>query len=152
MIIPRMVSNPGSRWAVVASTFVLWGLVAGSAVYWGMKLSSSSGAAPIAPVAHSAPPPDPTAIARLLGSSPAAATAAPVASLSSRFQLLGVVAGGTGGGAALIAVDGKPPKPYRIGAPVDESLVLQSVEPRRATLSASLQGPAAVTLELPLKR
>jgi general secretion pathway protein C len=152
MIIPRMVSNPGSRWAVVVSTFVLWGLVAGSAVYWGMKLSSTSGAAPIAPVAHSAPAPDPAAIARLLGSSPAAAAAAPVASLSSRFQLLGVVAGGAAGGAALIAVDGKPPKPYRIGAPVDESLVLQSVEPRRATLSASLQGPAAVTLELPLKR
>ena len=150
MIIRRMVSNPGNRWAVAASTFVVWGVVAATAVYWGMKLSSGSGSTPAAPAVRGAPPPDPAAIARLLGSAPAAA--APVASLSSRFQLLGVVAGPDGGGAALIAVDGKPPKPYHVGAKVDESLVLQSVEPRRASLGSSRDTPAAVTLELPPKR
>jgi general secretion pathway protein C len=147
-----MVSNSGSRWAVVAGTFVLWGLVAASAVYWGLKLSSASRSAPAAPVARTAPPPDPAVVAKLLGASPAAATATPVASLSSRFQLIGVVAGPDGGGAALIAVDGKPPKPYRVGAPVDESLVLRAVEPRRATLAPSMQAPASVTLELPPRR
>jgi general secretion pathway protein C len=85
-----------------------------------------------------------------LGSTPAAA--APVASVSSRFQLLGVVADSDGRGAALIAVDGKPPKPYRVGAAVDENLVLQSVAPRRATLAASTSAPAAVTLELPRRQ
>ena len=149
MIIPRMVSNPGNRWAVAASTFVVWGLVAASAVYWGMKLSSRS-PAPVAPAVQAAPPPDAGAIARLLGSTPVAA-AAPVASLSSRFQLLGVVAEADGGGAALIAVDGKPPKPYRVGASLDESLVLQSVEARRATLGATLKSAPALTLELPRK-
>jgi general secretion pathway protein C len=94
-------------------------------------------------------PPDPAAIARLLGAVPAAAT--PVASLSSRFQLLGIVADADGGGAALIAVDGKPPKPYRVGALVDENFLLQSVDPRHATLGASRSASAAVTLELPRK-
>ena len=86
-----------------------------------------------------------------MGATPSAGVA-PTASLSSRFSLQGVVAVADGGGAALIAVDGKPPKPYRVGAPIDESLVLKSVEPRRATLAANLQAAPAVTLELPLRR
>ena len=147
-----MVSNPGNRWAVAGSTFVVWGLVAATAVYWGMKLSSTSVVAPIAPAARTTPPPDSAAIARLLGSAPAATAAAPAASLSSRFQLLGVVADPDGRGAALIAVDGKPPRPYRVGAPVDEHLVLQSVAARRATLGESMTGPATLTLDLPLRR
>jgi len=145
-----MVSNAGNRWAVAASTFVVWGLVAAAAVYWGMKLSSGAGPVGAAPALRAAPPPDPAAIAKLLGAVPAAA--APVATLSSRFQLLGVVADADGGGAALIAVDGKPPKPYRVGAQVDEGLLLQSVDARRATLGASRSEPAAVILELPRKQ
>lgn len=152
MIIAGMVSNPGNRWAVAAGTFVLWGLVAASAVYWGVKLSSSTATGPLAPPAPSAPPSDPAAIARLLGATSTAAAAAPAASLSSRFTLLGVVAEADGGGAALISVDGKPPKPYRVGATVDEGLVLQSVQPRRATVAASMQATPALTLELPLRK
>jgi general secretion pathway protein C len=72
--------------------------------------------------------------------------------LSSRFTLLGVVAESDGGGAALISVDGKPPKPYRVGAALDEGLVLQSVQARRAAIGASMQSPPAVTLELPLRK
>lgn len=147
-----MVSNPGNRWAVAAATFAVWGLVAATAVYWGMKLSSAGSSAPVAPIARSAPVPDPAATARLLGATPAAAATSQVASLSSRFSLQGVVAEPDGGGAALIAVDGKPPKPYRVGAPVDETLVLKSVDARHATLAPNLQAPPAVTLELPLRR
>jgi general secretion pathway protein C len=147
-----MVSNPGNRWAVAGGTFLLWGLAAASAVYWAIKLGSGPGTVPIAPPAPSAPAPDPAAIARLLGSTPVAAAAAPVASLSSRFTLLGVVAESDGGGAALISVDGKPPKPYRVGASVDEGLVLQSVQARRATIGTSMQSPPAVTLDLPLRK
>jgi len=147
-----MVSNPGNRWAVAGGTFLLWGLAAASAVYWAIKLGSGPGTVPIAPPAQSAPASDPAAIARLLGAGPVAAAAAPVASLSSRFTLLGVVAESDGGGAALISVDGKPPKPYRVGAALDEGLVLQSVQARRAAIGASMQSPPAVTLELPLRK
>jgi general secretion pathway protein C len=88
-------------------------------------------------------------VARLLGQvqGNAAAAAAPP-SLSSRFNLVGVVADRSQQGAALIAVDGRPAKPFRVGSVVDEGLVLQSVQPRRAVLAASATGPAAVTLEL----
>jgi general secretion pathway protein C len=147
-----MVSNPGNRWAVAATTFVVWGLVAATAVYWAMKLSNTGSAEPVAPAVRAAPPPDPVAVARLLGSVPSAQAQPTVAPLSSRFQLFGVVSGGTSGGAALLSVDGKPPRPYRVGAPVDENLVLQSVEPRRVTLASSVSGPPTVSLELPLKR
>jgi general secretion pathway protein C len=145
-----MVSNPGNRWATAGTTFIVWGLAAASAVYWAFKLSNARGDLPTAPAVRSVPAPDAAAIARLLGSTPVTA-AAPVASLSSRFQLIGVVARSDGGGAALLAVDGKPPRPYKVGAQVDENLVLQSVEPRRVTLGPSMSAPAAVSLELPLK-
>jgi general secretion pathway protein C len=147
-----MVSNLHSRWAVAGATFVLWALVAASVVYWGLKLTGRAAAA-TAPVAARTPAPaDPVAVARLLGSSPAAAAVAPVASQASRFALMGVVASRGDNAAALIAVDGKPAKPFRVGATVDEGLVLQSVEARRAVLAASPGGPPAVTLELPIRK
>ena len=99
--------------------------------------------------------PDAQALARLLGAVPAApgaAPAAPVASLASRFSLIGVLSGrSSGGGAALIAVDGKPAKPFRLGAQVDEGLVLQALSPRQVQLGGSLDGPATLTLDMPLK-
>jgi general secretion pathway protein C len=148
----RMVSNPGNRWAVAIGTFVLWGLAAASAVYWAMKLGSTPISGPVAPPAPSAPASDPAMVARLLGATPAGPAATPVASLSSRFNLLGIVAEQDGGGAALISVDGKPPKPYRVGATVDEGLVLQSVQRRRAAIGPSLQASSALTLELPPRK
>ena len=93
---------------------------------------------------------DANAAARSLGAQPVAEVAAP--SLASRFQLVGVLTGGPFQGAALIAVDGKPAKPVRVGAVVAEGLVLQSTQGRRANLGASLQSPAALTLELPVKQ
>jgi general secretion pathway protein C len=147
-----MVSNLQSKWTVAGATFALWALVAASAVYWGLKIATPSQPATAAATAVRAPAPaDPAAVARLLGASPAAA-AAPVVSLSSRFTLVGVVASRSNQGAALIAVDGRPAKPFRVGSAIDEGLVLQSVGARRATLAASREGPPVLTLELPPAR
>jgi general secretion pathway protein C len=151
-----MLTATPATWTVRGATFVLWGLAGASAVYWALKLGGSQ--QPVnAPVAGSrqVATADPVAIARLLGSTPAAGPAAlPVASLASRFQLVGVVAGErSGAGAAVISVDGKPAKPYRVGAALDEGLVLQSVRGRTAVIASQPAGPALVTLELPeLKR
>ena len=82
----------------------------------------------------------------------ASAAAAPAAmpSLASRLQLVGVVAGvRSGDGAAVISVDGKPARPYRVGASIEEGLVLQSVQGRRAVLAAQANGQSLLTLELP---
>jgi general secretion pathway protein C len=150
----RMVTNLQSRWAVAGSTFILWALVATSAVFWGLKLSARSGAVPTARVATRAPTPaDPAAIAKLLGATPATATVAPAApTLASRMSLVGVVANRSERGAALISIDGKPAKPFRVGAPIEEGIMLQSVAPRRAVLAASATGPALLTLELPPRK
>ncbi len=144
----------GARWLVPVATLVAWGLVALSAGWWGLKMASGGPAASMAvalPV-RSPDPVDPVAVGRLLGAQPAPAEgtgplAAP--SLASRFVLMGVVAGFPGGGAALLAVDGQPPKPYRVGSVVAEGLVLQSVRGRSAAIGPARSGPAAVTLALP---
>jgi len=148
-----MLPSRPATWTVRGATFALWLLAAASAVYWGLKVGGGSPvldlpAPPARPVAIA----DPVAIARLLGSTPAGAAlpaaAAPVATLASRLKLLGVAAGAhSGGGAAVISIDGKPARSYRVGASLDEGVVLQSVHGRQATV-AQADG-TTVTLELP---
>ena len=148
-----MLTPTPAPWTVRGATFALWALAAASVVYWGLKLGGNgSGVAARVPPPRQVAAVDPAAIARLLGSTPMAAAAAPTAlpSLASRLQLVGVVAGvRSGGGAAVIAVDGKPAHPYRVGTSIEEGLVLQSVQGRRAVLAAQADGPALLTLELP---
>ena len=69
-----------------------------------------------------------------------------------RFRLIGVVAprsaGAPADGLALIAIDGKPAKAYRVGTVVDGELVLQAVQ--RAARRCGPRGqPAQVDLQLP---
>lgn len=79
---------------------------------------------------------------------PQAPAAAPA---SSRFQILGVMAAKLSDSRenlALIAVDGKPAHPYRVGNVVDGAMVLQSVTQHSASLGPQ-SGPTAFTLTLP---
>ncbi len=145
-----MATTVQSRWAVRLATLLVWSVAAASCVYWGLRLTPRVPAAAVAAPVRAPTPVDPAAVARLLGATPMAqAVAAPVSSLASRFNLLGVVAAQSRRGAALIAVDGRPARPFRVGTSIDEGLVLKSVEGRRAVLAASLDGPAVLTLELP---
>ena len=138
-------------WLPKVLTAALWACVAFSAVSWGLRWSAGGpvqGAAMAAPQAL--PDVDTTAASRSLGAIPAQVAAAP--SLASRFQLVGVLDGGPNAGAALIAVDGKPPKPFRVGALVDDGLVLQGTETKRVSLGAGVQGPSSLMLDLPAKK
>ena len=151
---PPMMTNSYSKWGVRLGTLALWALAGASVVYWGLRLSVRPVGLTVPVVAPAAAAPDAQAMARLLGvpAAGAAAARAPAASLTSRFALIGVLAGrSSGGGAALIAVDGQPAKPFRVGAVVDEGLVLQSLHPRQARLGASVDGPATLTLDMPAK-
>ena len=49
----------------------------------------------------------------------------------------------------MIAVDGKPARPFRVGGMIEEGLVLQSASARQATLGQSRDGPVLVTLDMP---
>ena len=151
---PPMMTNSYSKWGVRLGTLALWALAGASVVYWGLRLSARPVGLAVPAVAPAPVAPDAQAMARLLGvpAAGAAAARAPAASLTSRFALIGVLAGrSSGGGAALIAVDGQPAKPFRVGAVVDEGLVLQSLDPRQARLGASMDGPATLTLDMPAK-
>lgn len=143
--------NLQGKWLVRLATLVVWAVAAASLAYWALKWVASPPA--LAAAGLAAPQvtqADPQKLAQLLGAVAAApAVAAPSASLASRFALVGVLAGRTGGGAALIAVDGKPPKPYRVGAAVEEGLVVQSLKGRQAVLAGGKDAVFSLTLELP---
>ncbi|WP_353136781.1 type II secretion system protein N [Limnohabitans sp.] len=145
------VFSASSRVVLPAASLLVWGAVAFSAVTWGLRWSAT-GAAPsnATAAAQALPEVDVSAAARSLGAAPVQAAAAPT--LASRFQLQGVMAGGPDAGAALISVDGKPAKPYRVGAAVADGLVLQFAQGRRVSLGMALDGPQALVLELPAKK
>ncbi len=138
------------------SAFVIWALVAASVVFWGLRLFVRAPAAPVYTVAVADAGALRGDLARLLGTAPvAAAPTLPIAEASARFRLLGIVAprqsgntAASGHGIALIAVDGKLPKAYVVGARLDNDLLLQSVSLRTAMI-APASGAPAITLELP---
>lgn len=144
-------------WWPKIATFSLAALAAGSAAYWVMKWVAIAPAGSIAPVVFAEPvQSDPQVVARLLGGGQASAGTTPVDAgpapdnATNRFKLMGVVADRTHSGHALISVDGQPAKPYRVGAQVNENLVLKSVATRSAALATRLDAPASVNLELPV--
>ncbi|MDP2017739.1 type II secretion system protein N [Hydrogenophaga sp.] len=129
---------------------LLW-LAAGlSAGYWVLLAAGRSPVTPLSVAAPSTTQVDTAAVARVLGALPQAAQtpAVPVAT-GTQYSLLGVVAANAPDGAALIAVNGQPPRPYRVGASLEGGLVLQAVSRRGARLGASINGPATVELTLP---
>lgn len=147
-----------SRWLPRLLALLAGVLVAASATFWALRLS-----APRAPLVQAAAgdaatqalPVDASRLSALLGATvpgnnPAPAAAPAAAELASRFVITGVVASPSAQGVALIAVDGQPAKPYRVGAVIVEGVMLQSVAPRKAVLAASRRGPVLLTLELAL--
>jgi general secretion pathway protein C len=139
------------RW----TTLAVWTLVAASAVAWGLKLLVRP--APLPPLAQAADtgPALQADLTRLLGTDPPPPmqAAAPEPAADARFTLVGVVAPRNAAaarreGVALIAVDGRPPRAFRVGSRVDGETVLQAVNARGAELGPR-GGPAQIALALP---
>ena len=131
--------------------FVVWAAVAATAVFWALRLLVSAPTAPPHTVAAADAGVARGDLARVFGADPVAGPA-PVAPAPSRFHLVGVVAPRPGSpprvAVALIAVDDQPARAYRVGAPIDDRLVVQAVQGR--TVSLGPRGaPAEVQLELP---
>lgn len=135
------------------AAFLVWALVAACAMYWAMRLLAVPASLPMSVQPVSTASVLRGDIARLFAV-PAPVAAAPVEpALASRFRLVGVVAPkdaerGQGQGIALIAVDGKPPRPYRVGASFGDNLLLRAVAARTAVLGPS-DGPPVLQLEVP---
>ena len=157
MIMRPMTLSPRTLWLPRIVAFALAAVAAGSATYWVLQWPAP--AAPSGLAAADLLPPVQTPVAAVAwalgapvdggvgGGNPA--LAAP-ALASSRFALTGVVAGASQAGAALIAVDGKPPKPFRVGAAVGDGWVLRAVQARRAVLAQpDAADAAALVLDMP---
>ncbi len=125
-----------NRFAPALAALLLWALAAGSALYWALHAASSAPPAAAATAAPGLPPLDAQAVARGLGAADDAPPAAQAAPPDARYALAGVVAHGSERGAALIAEQGQPPKPYRVGAKLPGGWTLQAVLRRSAVLDA----------------
>lgn len=139
-----------SRWLA----FLIWALVAGSAMAWLLRMSASPRPVPATAVAVDTAASARKDWTRLFGAPAPDALAVESAPspLSSRFKLIGlVVPRGTSSssqGLALIAVDGRPARAYRVGAAVDGDLIVLAVQGRQVEVGPAGSAPA-VTLELP---
>jgi len=134
------------------TSLLVWAVVAYSAVVFALQWG---GGVPVdAVVAGSEqkqvlPEVDALAVSKALDAAPVQSASA---SLASRFVLLGVMDGGPTQGVALISVDGKPAKPYRLGQTVTDGFVVLATGPKKAELGPQLGATATLFLELPLKK
>jgi general secretion pathway protein C len=150
--------TPSKSWAPAVCALGLGALAAYGAVSWFLQIQSLSGSASLAPVAQTingstALAVDTGRVAQALGA-PVASVASDVASgnvanTAHQWNLLGVVAGASGKGSALLSVDGQAPKAFLPGQSVAPGWVLHSVGHRLARLAPEGQDTASVTLELP---
>jgi general secretion pathway protein C len=152
----QVLPSPAKSKVPALFALVLGAVAAYGAVSWVLDIQSISSAPSMAPVAASSnanlhnKPVDSGRVAQALGA--AAAADAPSGNGSSdahQWSLLGVVAGASGRGSALLAIDGQAPKAYLPGQTVAPGWVLHSVGHRLARLAPAGQETATVTLELP---
>jgi general secretion pathway protein C len=147
--------TPSKSWAPAVCALSLGALAAYGAVSWFLQIQSLSEPASLAPVAQTingstALAVDTGRVAQALGAPVASDVAGGnVANTAHQWNLLGVVAGASGKGSALLSVDGQAPKAFLPGQSVAPGWVLHSVGHRLARLAPEGQDTASVTLELP---
>jgi general secretion pathway protein C len=139
--------RPSSTVVARALTLCVWAVAAASVAFWVLRWPQLDPAsAATVPVFTPGASPPGQAVARALGHQAEPNTSAPTQT-SSQHQLLGVIASTSGQGSALIAVDGQPPKAYRVGQSVQEGWTLVSLTARQARLKSNT---AEILLELPV--
>lgn len=132
------------------ASLLLWALAAGVSVFWWLRLSAAPPGQAIAAAPVAALQVNAQALAKALGAVDLPATMPVPASTASRYELLGVLAGrDSGAGAAVIAVGGKPAKPFRVGDMVEDGIMLQSLAAREARLGPGMDAAATTVLQLP---
>lgn len=145
-----MLVNYPHPWRTRVVTFFLAAAAAASLAFWSLKWPVGAHTDRVAALELAPPAIDSAKLARLLGFGAGEPNAlAPVANAAARFKLIGLIAQGSQHGSALIAVDGEPAKPFRVGEPVTDGMLLQSVKGRSVTLAPEMTGHQGVTLEMP---
>jgi len=148
--LPRHPGAPAARAgrAPLWAAGLVW-LAAGAALTgWLLILLGGSAWQPVPVAAGTAVAAEPAAVARALGLDGSPGSAGPVAHTVTRLKLAGIVAQPGARGAALIAVDGQPPRPFLVGSAVGDGWVLSAVERRRVRLSPTTGDAGDLELEL----
>ena len=152
---------PSQSWWPALSALGVAAFAAYAVVSWVLQIQSISAPASVVPVVthakagHASEPSDSDLnrhVASALGAAKPAASASAKGNpdqAAHQWSLLGVVAGASGKGSALLGVDGQAPKAYLPGQTVAPGWVLHSVGHRLARLAPSLQDTPTITLELP---
>jgi general secretion pathway protein C len=145
-------NKPAQVFRLNAFTALIWCAAAAGLVFWVLKFPKDSGArlTPVTttPIASSALVHDAASqTARVWGVQ--AALPEVSMALSSRFQLLGVIANASGHGSALISVDGQAPKAYRVGQTLTDGITLINLSARQANLGPASGGNAVFSLTMP---
>lgn len=139
-------------WSLRLITLAVWLVAVLCGAYWALKFVTvkpiSANAAAFTPAIVV----DSSAVAKLLGAIDNVAGKATITPASSNYALFGLAMTGGGQGVALIATDGKPAKPYRVGSNVADDLVLKSVSRTEAILATSVSAADGMKLELPVRQ
>ncbi len=142
-------AGPGSpAWPTLLAA-LMWLAAALSITYWGLRLAGQSDWTPVNTSLQSSVEANPVAVAMLLDATPLEATEEETPVVQTRFSLIGLVNQGGEQGAALIAIDDKPPRPYRVGSLVADGLILQSVTAKGARLAPAEGDRMALELSMP---
>ena len=137
-----------SRWLA----FVVWALLGATVVTWLLQMLALPSPVPAHAVPVDAAASFRTELTKLFGApTPVAAEAAPARG-DDRLKLIGLVAStspsAAGSSLALIAMDGKPARSYRVGAVIDGERRVLAV--RKGAVDIGPEGgPTAFTLTLP---
>jgi general secretion pathway protein C len=137
-----------SRWLA----FVVWALLGATVVTVLLQLLANPMRVPSYAVAVDTSTSIRSDLTRLFGTPAATATSTEPVRGDDRFKLVGLVASssaaGTGSSLALISIDGKPARAYKVGALVDGDRKVLAVRKGTVELGPS-GGPVALTLSVP---
>jgi general secretion pathway protein C len=148
-----ILKSDANSWTLRLFTLLVWLLVGLCTAYWAFKFVTTTPVEATAALATPTVVVDSKAIAKLLGATDnVAKQPATIAAASTKFVLFGLAATAGGKGYALIALDGKPARPYRVGSLVADDLVLKSISKTGVVLAASLTADDGVSLELPERK
>jgi general secretion pathway protein C len=144
--------SSSNSWTLRLFTLLIWLLVGLCTAYWAFKFAATKTVEATAALAAPTVVVDSKAIGKLLGATDVVTAKALNTPASTKFALFGLANSVGGQGVALIALDGKPAKPYRVGSLVADNFILKSISKTGVVLATSLKSPDGVTLELPERK
>ena len=147
-----MKTRLAASWSLRLITLAVWLVAVLCGAYWAFKFVAAK---PVnANTAASTPAivVDSAAVAKLLGAIDNVAEKQTITPASSNYALFGLAMEKSGRGVALIATDGKPAKPYRVGSKVADGWVLKSISRTDVILAASMDAADGMKLDLPIRQ